>query len=134
MILKPGLLRIETLDVEATRHQAEMAGYVTFVLPAEGIVDRASFFDAIRATLPLDPPLIGSRSWDALSDSLWEGLQTHAAKRIAILWPNTRTLADSSLSDFETALSVLVDVASSLADPQITCDNPKEVALFVEHG
>jgi Barstar (barnase inhibitor) len=134
MDLKPGLLRIEMLDVEATRRQAEQAGFLTFVLPGESIVDQASFFNAVRATLPLDPPLIGIRSWDALSDSLWEGLQAHAAQRIAILWPNTRVMTNSALSDFEIALSVLVDVASSLADPRTTRDNPKEVTLLVELG
>jgi RNAse (barnase) inhibitor barstar len=132
MELKPGLHRTGVLDIEATRCQAEHAGYTMFVLPAEHIVDRASFFDAIRATFPLDPPLVGSRSWDALSDSLWEGLSTHHARRIAILWPSTRAMASASSSDFEIALNVLADVANSLADPRATCGNPKEIAVLVE--
>lgn len=132
MEIKPGLHRTGALDVDATQRQVEQAGYTTFVLPKTGIVDRASFFDAVRATFPLDPPLLGSRSWDALSDSLWEGLYTHAARRIAILWPSTRAMASSASADFETALNVLADVASSLADPRATRDNPKEVAVLVE--
>lgn len=132
MDMKPGLVRTGPIDVEATRRQAEQAGYTTFVLPAEGIVDRASFFDAVRATFPLDPPLVGSHSWDALSDSLWEGLSTHAARRIVILWPNTRAMATRAASDFGTALDVLADVANSLSDPQATRDDSKEVALLVE--
>jgi hypothetical protein len=132
MELKPGLHRFGALDVEAIRHQAEQAGYTTFVLPAKGIIDRTSFFDAIRATFPLDPPLLGSRSWDALSDSLWEGLHKHAARRIAMLWPSTRAMANSASSDFEIALNVLADVASSLADHRGTRDEPKEVVVFVE--
>ena len=130
--IKQGLRRIEALDVEATRRDAELAGYTTFVLPESGIVDRASFFDAVRATFPLDPPLMGSRSWDALSDCLWEGLYAHAARRIAILWPSTRVMANSASDDFEIALNVLADVANSLADPLVTRDNPKEVAVLVE--
>jgi len=102
------------------------------VLPTTGIVDRSSFFDAVRATFPLDPPLIGSHSWDALSDSLWEGLHTSAARRIAIMWQGTRTMATSASSDFETALDVLVDVASLLADPQATHGTTKELAILVE--
>jgi hypothetical protein len=132
MEFKQGLQRAGALDVEATRRQAEEAGFTTFVLPAMGIVDRASFFDAVRATFPLDPPLQGSRSWDALSDSLWEGLYTHPARRIAILWPGTSAMATSASSDFDTALSVLAEVAILLADPQATNGSTKEVSVLVE--
>lgn len=132
MQLRPGLLRTEVLDVDAGRRQAEQQGYATFVLPSEGLVDRVSFFEAIRATLPLDPPLVGTRSWDALSDSLWEGLSTHGSRRIAILWPNARAMAAVAPEDFEIAISLLEDVATSLADPRATRDNPKEVALLIE--
>src|SRR5208282_6398864 len=79
MEFKIGLTRTGALDAEATRRQAEQSGYTTFMLPEKGIVDRVSFFEAVRTTLPLDPPLVGSRSWDALSDSLWEGLYSHPA-------------------------------------------------------
>lgn len=120
--------------METTRRQAERAGYAIFVLPSEGISDRASLFDAVRATFPLDPPLIGSRSWDALSDSLWEGLHEHHARRILILWPSTRAIATAASADFEMALNVLEDVASSLADPRATRDSPKEVAVLVEYA
>jgi hypothetical protein len=132
MTFKPGLSRTGSLEVETTRRQAEQAGYTTFVLPTEGIVGRASFFDAVRTTFPLDPPLSGSHSWDAMSDSLWEGLYTHDARRIAILWPNARVMADAAPSDFEMALNVLADVASLLADPRATVDKPKEVTVLVE--
>ena len=132
MDLEDGLQRVSARDMEATRRAAEAAGYATFVLPATGIVDRTSFFDAVRSTFPLDPPLVGSESWDALCDSLWEGLHAHAAQRIAILWPSTNAMASSAPSDFDLALQVLADVVTTLADPQATCGNPKQVALIVE--
>jgi hypothetical protein len=132
MEFKVGLSRIENLDVSSTRTEAERAGLATFVLPSNGIVDRASFFDAVRGTLPLDPPLLGSRSWDALSDSLWEGLRTHMAPRIAIVWPNTAAMAAGAGSDFEIALQVLADVANSLGDSGLTCGSSKEVVVLVD--
>jgi hypothetical protein len=128
------LKRVATLDVEAALREAKQAGHATFLLPATGIVDRASFFDAARATFPLDPPIIGSRSWDALSDSLWEGLHEHPARKIAILWPGARSTAGSASSEFEIALNVLADVASLLADPLATQGGTKEVAIVVEDG
>ena len=118
--------------MEAIRREAEQAGYTTFVLPQKGIIDRGSFFDAVRATFPLDPPLVGSHSWDALSDSLWEGLYRHPAQRIAILWPSTHAISSSASVEFGTALSVLAEVARSLADRRATRNHPKEVAVIIE--
>jgi len=132
MTLHPGIIRTTALDVEAIRTQAHQEGYVTFALPASGIIDRESFFNTIRATLPLDPPLVSSRSWDALSDSLWEGLRSISNRRIAILWPNARVMTYTASADFELALNVLEDVATSLSDPVLTSGNPKEVAVVVE--
>ena len=132
MEIKPGLKRAGAVDADATRREAQQAGYTTFVLPVKGIVDQASFFEAVRTTLPLDPPLVSSRGWDALSDSLWQGLYMLPARRIAILWLGTRGMATSAPAEFEIALSVLADVANLLADPQATCENPKEVAVLVE--
>jgi hypothetical protein len=131
MELRPGLTRVEALDVEEIRREAEQTGHSTFVLPADGIVDRGSFFDAVRATLPVDPPLLGSRSWDALSDSLWQGLYAHPALRIAILWPNAGAMARTAPAELETAVKVLSDVASSLAQPRTTGE-PKSLAVVLE--
>jgi len=119
------------LDVEATRQKMEQGGS-SFVLPAQRIVDRASFFEAVRATVPLDPPVVSSGSWDALADSLWEGLYTHPARRTAIIWSNARAMEGFAPVDFETALDVLADVASLLADCQATRNEPKEVMILVE--
>lgn len=132
MEFKPGLKRTGAVDAEATQRQAEQAGYTTFVLPKNGIVDRASFFEAVRTTLPLVPPLIGSHSWDALSDSLWEGLYRHSDRRIAILWLGTRGMEIEAPADFEIALNILADIANSLLDPRATRENPKEIAFLVE--
>lgn len=132
MEIKHGLQRTGALDVESVRLKAEQAGFTAFVLPKIGIVDRASFFEAVRATFPLDPPLKSSHSWDALSDSLWEGLYTSAHQRIVIIWQGTRTMATSATSDFDTALNVLADVASLLADPEATGGATKEIAILVE--
>src|SRR5690349_3655933 len=132
MEIKAGLNRTGPIDAEAARHQAEQAGYTVFVLPEKGIVDGVSFMQAVRETLPLDPPIVSCRSWDALSDSLWEGLHTHSAQRIAILWLGTRLMARLAPADFEIALDVFAHVAKLLADNRATLNQPKEVAVLVE--
>jgi hypothetical protein len=120
------------IDIEETRRAADRAGFTVFVFPTTGIVDRASFFAAVRATFPLDPPLRGSYSWDALSDSLWEGLFNHDSHRFAIVWQGTTAFSAAVTSDFETALGVLSDVATLLGDPIATGGRTKLVAILVE--
>ncbi len=36
--------------------------------------------------MPLESELQTNRSWDALADSLWEGLRTLPARQVAIVW------------------------------------------------
>lgn len=131
MELRPGVTRTANFDVDEVLREATKAGYATFVLPDRGIVDRETFFDAIRTTLPLDPPLTSSHSWDAMSDSLWEGLHTLPEKGIVVLWPNSRTMADAAPADFVTAIEVLNDVAASLRNREATTRPIKELVVIV---
>lgn len=132
MKILQGINRVDNLDANAIRREAEQAGYTVFVLPKDSIKDVDTFFNAVRATFPLDPPLISSKSWDALSDSLWEGLHTYSAQRITILWPKATRMASSAPAEFKTALSVFTQISNLLADPRATCGNPKELAVLVE--
>ncbi|WP_406642760.1 barstar family protein [Amycolatopsis sp. WGS_07] len=100
------------------------------ILTGEGL-GRKAFFDAVRSVLPLDPPVMGSRSWDALSDSLWEGILNLHGKRTVIWWPDAEEFKERSRSDYNIALEVLQDVALSLADPIKTNGKPKRVSIFV---
>jgi barstar (barnase inhibitor) len=91
----------------------------------------AAFFDAIRHTLPLDPPLVGSRSWDALSDSLWSGLHEVSDNSIAIFWTGSSDFKDATSSDYSIALEILKDITGSLTDQSITNGRPKQVSVYI---
>jgi hypothetical protein len=131
MRLAPGLTTIEDMNVDAIIQEARQQGLTAYVLPSSGVVSREKFFDAVRATLPLDPPLVSSRSWDALSDSLWSGLDMIEAGRIVIVWPNSTDMRRAAVADYELASSILADVAAALADPKATCGKPKEVTILL---
>jgi RNAse (barnase) inhibitor barstar len=132
MTIIPGFHRIDDLDIKALLGEATQAGYVSYVLAGSSIRDRTSFFDEVRATLPLEPPLLRSQGWDALSDSLWEGLFEHTSKKILIVWPGASNMRNSAPSEFELAIGVLADVAKAISDPRFTCGQPKEVSVLVE--
>ncbi|MEO8552435.1 MAG: barstar family protein [Kofleriaceae bacterium] len=128
MTVARGLVRVEHLEVEALRAEAVAAGRVVLTLP-DDIVDKASFFRAARDTLPLDPPAEGS--WDALDDSLWEGLYQLTSESILIVWPDADPMVRCAPEDFRIAEEILADVASSLADRELTVGRPKDVSVIV---
>lgn len=132
MRFRPGLLKTGPLIVGEVRRHAEQAGFLVFVLPSGGIKDRAGFFEAVRSTFPLDPPLLGSISWEALGDSLWEGLLNCSSRRIAVIWQGAKLMQMAAPHDFAIAISVLADVARLLADPRATVGVTKEVAILVD--
>jgi hypothetical protein len=97
------------------------SGWLVFLLPAE-VTTRDSFFDAVRAVFPLAPPLVSNGSWDALSDSLFEGLSHLSERQIAIIWPR----AAAQTEDMTTALGILDDVRHALAT-----ENDKSVLVVL---
>jgi len=130
MEFRVGIHRVDSLDVAAIRREAAAAA--VFVLPPT-IGDGVSFFDACRATFPLDPPLYdGSRSWDALADSLCGGLDQLEVRRLVILWPAARAMETAASKDFEIALSVFEQVAGNLADERPSVGKPKQLMVLVE--
>ena len=81
--------------------------------------------------MPLDPPVVSSRSWDALSDSLWEGLSSIPADEVMIVWPDATDFQRSNRPDFEGVLSVLAEVIDLMGDAKATVGDPKRVTVIV---
>lgn len=131
MNFKPGLSIINAADADRIMQAATLEGWPIYQISTEGRSGRDAFFDAVTRSLPLDPPIHGSRSWDALSDSLWEGLFSRNHDRIMVLWPDASTMAEESPGDFDTAISVLADVARLLADSTVTVGRPADVSVYV---
>ena len=130
MIQKQGLCQIADFDVESGVRDLVNRGDRVFVLPS-GIKDKRAFFEGIRKSLPLDPPIVSDRSWDALSDSLWGGLYNVDASSVAIIWPGSAEMAKAQPEDFEIARSVLSDLTESLADAGFTVGNVKQVVVVL---
>ncbi|MFF4061038.1 barstar family protein [Streptomyces sp. NPDC001668] len=131
MEFSEGLTILSPAEVSAVLAEAGRQHLPMFVLATDGRVDRETFFHAVRETLPLDPPLAGTRSWDALSDSLWEGLRTLESPHVVIVWPDAVSPADGADEDFRIAQEVLRDITESLTDPVTTSGTPKRVSVFI---
>ncbi|MER7990266.1 barstar family protein [Streptomyces noursei] len=92
---------------------------------------KVAFFDAIRSSFPLDPPVISCRSWDALSDSLWQGIYSSGHDREVILWPDATIFSRETPEDFRIAMEILEEVAGLFADEVATQGKMKEVCIYV---
>lgn len=117
-------------EIEAATASARMRGIRVYSLSTGVGGGRDAFFDAVRATLPLDPPLISNHSWDALSDSVFGGLYALGAGRVLLIWADAAEMAAADPSEASIAMEVLADVAATLAEPQHTQDRPTSVTVL----
>ncbi|WKU02996.1 barstar family protein [Micromonospora sp. HUAS LYJ1] len=127
----PGVLVVAAPQIEAAAAAASLQGIPVFTLVTGVGGDHGAFFDAVRTTLPLDPPLIGKCSWDALSDSLFGGLYALGAKRVLLIWMDAPEMAAVDQSGINIALEVLADVVAMLADPRYAQDRLCSVTVLL---
>jgi len=126
-----GLVFVDRREIPFLVHNATQRGYRTYSISTAGGSGRVAFFDAVRAMQPQDPPVVSSRSWDALSDSLWSGIHSSDDENIAIIWDDSLRFSEDSPEEFNEACSMLADIAASLADPGFTAGKPKRMCVFV---
>ncbi len=125
-----GIHRVRSFAVANDMATLRKENDLVFLLPV-GIKDSRTFFEAVKSILPLDPPLVGDRSWDALSDSLWGGIDRLDARRIAVVWPGAVEMEQASPDEFKIVESILVDLSNSLASEEHTVGNPKELTVIL---
>ena len=117
-------------NLEAVESQLRQDGWTVFRLDAN-IVDSVGFFASVRKTLPLNPPVVSDFCWDALSDSLWEGLLELTDKRIAIIWPTASALSSQDPESFGHVSSILASVSGSLAHGRDSLGIVKDVRILL---
>ncbi|MFE9570297.1 barstar family protein [Streptomyces sp. NPDC006692] len=129
MHFQAGVKEVSHSELPDILGEAARQGIPTLFLDVEGEVDRVSFLRAARTSLPLDPPMQSSRSWDAFSDSLWEGIRLLNGEQLLIVWRNVHL--DAGNEDLQTALAILADTAQSLTDPVTTSRRAKRVSIYL---
>jgi hypothetical protein len=129
-IKQPGFHTLAPKRAGQVIEKLTAAGWHVYVLPGKHAVDRTSFLRAVSSSLPLDPPLVLHRSWDAMKDSLWEGLLESEPKNIAIVWERSDVLQRQSPRDFEIAVAVFTRVADTLRDERVTGGPTKRVTVL----
>ncbi len=94
-----------------------LGGFRIVRFDGSGVINRETFFNQARRDLPLNPP--GVRwSWDALSDSLWNGISELGEERVAVVWLHADMLLTRDAGVLFEALEVFRDVAITLYEPR----------------
>ncbi|WP_175779412.1 barstar family protein [Burkholderia anthina] len=96
----------------------------------EGIASKSQFYDAIRSNCPLVSPLHSNRSWNALADSLWSGLDEVQEEKIAVFWPNSCHLKAAEPDAYAIATDIFTDLSVLLAYPRVTVSRVKMLLVF----
>jgi RNAse (barnase) inhibitor barstar len=125
------VLQIESSEAERVVKEATEQGCQVYLVDTAEADSREAFFEAVRHSMPLDPPLMSARSRDALEDSLWEGLYNVESSRIVIVWSNPGPMKNAVPTEFDVAAGVLGTVADQLADETLTVGMPKDVRVFI---
>ncbi|GAA4897232.1 barstar (barnase inhibitor) [Stackebrandtia albiflava] len=119
-------------DAAASMREAVDESFRVFPLEVRPESGVAGFFAAVRRGLPLDPPLHSDRGWDALADSLWEGLHSIDSGRVLIHWRKATGFRDTCPEVFDMCLEVLGNTAASLADRRATGGRTTHVTVLIE--
>ncbi|MFJ7126897.1 barstar family protein [Streptomyces sp. NPDC098101] len=129
--IRGGFHEVPASSVPELLAEAACRGVPAFTLSTGGRTDKEAFFRAVRETLPLDPPLSTTRHvWDALADSLWNGLHDLDVPHAVVVWPDAGPVAEAH-GDYAIALDILRDLPPTLADPRYTGGRHTELSVYV---
>ena len=128
-MLKYGLHTLSISDTEREVKNASLHGSKIIRLP-NNISDKASFVDGLKGSAPLDPP-VTTPNWDALEDSLWEGLHSVTEESVVIVWPNADLMKATSPADFAIAIEIFESLTRTLNSDAITLNAPKRLCVFL---
>ncbi len=91
-------------------------GFVVARIDGRAITDKESFIRAVAQVLPTDPEMSGGRSFDALYDSITNGL---VDRETVLVYSGASVFRKSAPSEYATAMKLLQDVADYLALPDL---------------
>jgi hypothetical protein len=129
MLTATGFFSIDMSECERVVAERRQEGWLILFLPAN-VISKDDFFDGVRRSFPLDPPLDTNQVWDALSDSLWAGLHNLPDEKIVIVWPNASSMEKHSSKDFAIATEILRELPQSLSDIEMTAGVAKQLLVL----
>ena len=127
--MKSGFYLLPELEAKKIISECESLHWKTYKLPSN-LSSKNDFFDGVRLTLPLDPPLASNRSWDALDDSLWSGLDSLLEENILIIWPCANSMRLHGERDFEIVKEIFSGLTKTISNDEITNESKKNLIII----
>jgi hypothetical protein len=128
-MITAGFITLSATDAEETVSECERQDWRIFRLP-RFLASKKEFFEGVRGVFPLDPPLEGALSWDALDDSLWGGLDSLKDDRIVIVWPDASHMRAYAPDEYAIATNVLAELPGLLSDSKVTAGPMKQLLVL----
>ncbi len=126
-----GVYKRNVADVNAISDEKLLSKWLVYKLP-NNIFTEADFWQAMRFHLPLDPPLSSTgNKWDALEDSLWEGLHELKVPGVVIIWPNPILLQKNDPRAYQTAVEIFESISKTICDPKYGGGWTTNVIIFL---
>ena len=109
-------------------------GFRLFVMDAPA--SPSDFFLRATTNFPLNPPINGFGSgeginWDALTDSIWGGLDACPETKIALVVRDIRALRDTDEAGFSDAIESMLDPAVQVSESKFNDEHVTSVILVV---
>jgi hypothetical protein len=90
-------------EAEAVAEEAERHGAAVLRLDTSGSGSLSEFFAGVRAHLPLDPPVTPPPQdhdvWDALAESLRQGIFQLGVRNVFLVWAGSSLLREQAPGD-----------------------------------
>ena len=119
-------------DLQSILEAASGDGVAQSFHLASTIHDKQSFSDAIRSVVPLNPPIPnGPANWDALADSLFDGMLSVRGP-VILRWPNHELMAASAPNDYAVAIEIFQVLIRELASETTTVGRPTKLFVVLE--
>lgn len=129
MEFSAGIHILPAVDPQPMPEDWTGSGVRVFEVNTGRATDRTAIMHAFAQTVPLEPPTAG-RSWDAFSDSFWQGLYELDEERVVILLRGEHWV-NQPQGEVQTALDVLQDVATLLKEEKATVGRPTTLCVLL---
>ena len=129
MTFVTGLISMGSIKPQYISRRANDDGLDLYHISTPTGSNVSEFFDSVRSTLPLDPPLV-SNNWDAFIDSLDSGVADLESPGAVIIWADAHNLSRVLPDDSRVAMACLARVTEHVADSDQT-SRPKILSVFV---
>jgi hypothetical protein len=110
---------------------SKYASYYAISLDGTKITNSEFFIKEIMLKFPLDPTLSGKVNYDALTDSMWGGLDLLKKNKVVLKWDSYNSIVQNNIQDFIRLMICLNRVSLEVATREFNIDVPVDFRILL---